>query len=59
MHKNKKNIREWVARIVNTYHPAQPKTTMVKNGAYANRLNRTYLKKDLEQLVYGSIEDYM
>ncbi|WP_078038447.1 polysaccharide biosynthesis protein [Oribacterium sp. C9] len=33
-YKNKKNIREWVAKIVNTYHPALPKATMVKNGAY-------------------------
>lgn len=41
-YKNKKDIRERVAKIVNTYHPAHPKVTVVKNGAYETLAEGNY-----------------
>ena len=32
---NRPDIREYVAGIVNTYHPANPPITIVKDGRYA------------------------
>lgn len=39
--------------------PEVPSNFMVKDGAYVDRLNRTWAEKDLSQLIFGTIDDYL
>ena len=46
-YKNKKDIRERVAKVVNTYHPANPEVTVVKDGKYQELVKDTYTQQSL------------